>query len=78
MKEYGKWSLLNQEDLEWVERIGEAIQQFDRQSIDKELSFVIDVLRNRHHEARNRAIQFGKLYKTLGVMGGVLLVLLLS
>ncbi|MEW9500388.1 hypothetical protein [Jeotgalibacillus marinus] len=78
VKEYGEYSLLNQEDLEWIERIGEAIQQFDRQSIDKELSFVIDVLRNRHHEARNRAIQFGKLYKTLGVMGGVLLVLLLS
>lgn len=76
--DYGKNSLLNAEDLEWIERIGDAIRQLDRNSIDKEISFVIDVLRNRHHEARSRAIQFGKLYKTLGVMGGVLVVLLLS
>jgi len=78
VSEYGQSSYLTNEDLDWVSRVGEAIQPFDRKSIEKELSFIIDILRNRHQEARNRALQFGKLYKTLGVMGGVLVVLLLS
>jgi len=78
VSDYGRSSYLTNEDLDWIARIGDAIQPYDRQSIEKELSFIIDVLRNRHQEARNRALQFGKLYKTLGVLGGVLVVLLLS
>ncbi|TDL34618.1 hypothetical protein E2R51_02550 [Jeotgalibacillus sp. S-D1] len=78
VEQYFQSSVLLKEDLEWIRRIGDAIQPFDRQSIEREMSFIIDILRNRHLEARNRAIQFGKLYKTLGVMGGVLVVLLLS
>ncbi|PPA71379.1 stage III sporulation protein AB [Jeotgalibacillus proteolyticus] len=78
-EQYGKkTSVLFKEDLEWISRAGEAIQAYDRQSIDRELSFIIEILRSRHQEARNRAVQFGKVYKTLGVMGGVLVVLLLS
>lgn len=75
---YQQTSILQKEDIEWINRVGEAIQPFDRQSIERELSFIIEMLRNRHQEARNKSIQFGKLYKTLGVMGGILIVLLLS
>ncbi|KIL45955.1 stage III sporulation protein AB [Jeotgalibacillus campisalis] len=75
---YKPTSNLSVEDLEWITRVGDAVQPYDRQSIEKELSFIIDMLRSRHQEARNLALQMGKVYKALGVMGGILIVLLLS
>ncbi|KIL44366.1 stage III sporulation protein AB [Jeotgalibacillus soli] len=77
-KEYSIVTVLHKDDLEWISRVGNAINQFDRTSIDKELVFVIHVLNSRQQEARNRSLQYGKLYKTIGWMGGVLAVLLLS
>ncbi|MGD7045561.1 hypothetical protein [Jeotgalibacillus proteolyticus] len=76
--DYKPVSNLLPEDLEWLMRIGEAIKPYDRQSIEKELSFIIDMLRTCHQEARSRAVKMGKVYKALGVMGGILIVLLLS
>lgn len=68
---------LNKSEREWLGHFGQIVGNSDREDQQKHIQLMMTHLKNREVEAREEQLKYEKMYKTLGFLAGVLLVILL-
>lgn len=68
---------LEKSELEWLAHFGQIVGNSDREDQQKHIQLMMTHLKNREVEAREEQLKYEKMYKTLGFLAGVLLVILL-
>ncbi|KMM37872.1 stage III sporulation protein SpoIIIAB [Guptibacillus hwajinpoensis] len=77
MDEVWKYTAFKQEEKEIMKQLGATIGQQDREHEQKQLKLALIHLEREEHEARNNQTKYERMFKSLGVLGGILLVILL-
>lgn len=77
MDEVWKYTAFKQEEKEIMNQLGATIGQQDREHEQKQLQLALIHLEREEQEARDNQMKYEKMFKSLGFLGGVLLVILL-
>ncbi|MEI4829218.1 stage III sporulation protein SpoIIIAB [Bacillus sp. FJAT-53711] len=77
LQENWKLTALKQTEYEILQQFGETLGQHDRESQQKHIRLCITHLEREEGEAKEMQIQYEKMMKSLGVLAGLLIVILL-
>ena len=76
MKENWKLAAFQQTEFEILQQFGETLGQHDRESQQNIFAYVLHIWREEE-EAKALQLQYEKMIKSLGVLAGLLIVILL-
>jgi stage III sporulation protein AB len=68
---------LKKSELEWIRHFGQIVGNSDREDQQKHIQLMMAHLKKTEAEAREDQLKYEKMYKTLGVLAGVLIVILI-
>ncbi len=77
MEEVWKYTAFKQEEKEIMKQLGATIGQQDREHEQKQLKLALIHLEREEIEARDNQMKYERMFKSLGLLGGILLVILL-
>ncbi|MCA1030696.1 stage III sporulation protein SpoAB [Bacillus timonensis] len=77
LKEVWKFTALKQGEMEVLKQFGETLGQHDRTSQQKHILLALTHLEREELEARDRQSRYEKMVKSLGLLSGLLLIILL-
>lgn len=77
LKENWKLTAFQQTEYEILQQFGETLGQHDRESQQKHIRLCITHLEREEEEAKALQLQYEKMIKSLGVLAGLLIVILL-
>ncbi|MFP3339250.1 hypothetical protein R0J91_14835, partial [Micrococcus sp. SIMBA_131] len=77
MDEVWKYTAFKQEEKEVMKQLGATIGQHDREHEQKQIRLALIHLEREESEARDNQMKYERMFKSLGVLGGILLVILL-
>lgn len=70
-------SYLKKEDLAWLEEIGEGLGSFDRTEQVRHIELLLKYLEDELTACEGTVRESEKLYKTMGLLGGIFIIVLL-
>ncbi len=70
-------SYLKKEDLDWLEEIGEGLGSFDRTEQVRHIELLLKYLEEELTVCERIVRESEKLYKTMGLLGGIFIIVLL-
>ena len=70
-------SVLKKEDLAWLKEIGEGLGSFDRMEQVRHIELLLKYLEDELKVCEETVRESEKLYKTMGLLGGIFIIVLL-
>lgn len=74
---YFAHSYLTKEDIVWIEKLGEGLGSFDRKEQIRQIEYLMDYLKQEYELSEKKVRESEKLYRTMGLLIGIFIIVLL-